>query len=330
MKVASAKPISSPGRAEKFPPPLMRFLRSNVGSKSRGRSSRASPLFTRKKTTASAADAEATQEPSSPKVTCIGQVRVRRSAKKPRPERKRGISEDHCCCVGKPKFFNSMNERSGPRSIRPAWRRWALFICCPSDTIRTQSTKNGSNRSNRVEEIEDDEKEEEAGGIEVKRGREFASSSCTPPKNALLLTRCRSAPYRSSSLAGRFWGSPSKAEAEKTEQENSESRTALASETEPIGRDSPAESRRDQESEDIGFGEGLVETKETGVENCQEDRGGKTEKLGAFDVARPPLIVLKRCNSEPARNSEKFNPENSNFERRRRLAFTESSTPHVN
>ncbi|KAM0024601.1 hypothetical protein Hdeb2414_s0022g00617681 [Helianthus debilis subsp. tardiflorus] len=77
------KPISSPGRttittSEKFPPPLMRFLRSNVGNKSRRRS-RASPMFVRKKNTLIETT---TQEPSSPKVTCIGQVRVSRSKKK--------------------------------------------------------------------------------------------------------------------------------------------------------------------------------------------------------------------------------------------------------
>ncbi|OMO73477.1 hypothetical protein COLO4_27061 [Corchorus olitorius] len=72
MKI-SGKPISSPGRTEKYPPPLMRFLRSNVGSRSRGRS-RSSPMFVRKKNTAIE-----TQEPSSPKVTCMGQVRVKRS-----------------------------------------------------------------------------------------------------------------------------------------------------------------------------------------------------------------------------------------------------------
>ncbi|OVA09897.1 hypothetical protein BVC80_1751g52 [Macleaya cordata] len=71
MKLSS-KPISSPGRTEKFPPPLMRFLKSNGGSRSRGRS-RSSPMFVRKKN----ASIE-TQEPSSPKVTCMGQVRVRR------------------------------------------------------------------------------------------------------------------------------------------------------------------------------------------------------------------------------------------------------------
>jgi hypothetical protein len=58
----STKPISSPGRTNKFPLPLMRFLRSNVGSKSRGKS-RSSPMFVRKKNAAIE-----TQESSSPKV----------------------------------------------------------------------------------------------------------------------------------------------------------------------------------------------------------------------------------------------------------------------
>ncbi|CAI9780162.1 unnamed protein product [Fraxinus pennsylvanica] len=72
-----SKPISSPSRAEKFPPPLMRFLRSNTGSRSRGRS-RSIPMFRMR----SKKDAAPVIEPSSPKVTCFGQVQVRTSSSK--------------------------------------------------------------------------------------------------------------------------------------------------------------------------------------------------------------------------------------------------------
>ncbi|KAK7279371.1 hypothetical protein RJT34_24421 [Clitoria ternatea] len=77
----STKPISSPGRTDKFPPPLMRFLRNNAASRSRGRS-RSKTIFLRKKNTTIE-----TQEPSSPKVTCMGQVRVKRSTKQPSTKR---------------------------------------------------------------------------------------------------------------------------------------------------------------------------------------------------------------------------------------------------
>ncbi|KAL0333348.1 UNVERIFIED_CONTAM: hypothetical protein Sangu_1491000 [Sesamum angustifolium] len=65
---ASSKRIPSPSAAEQFPRPLMTFLKS----KSRGRS-RSTPMF-------ASAVTEPTQDPSSPEVTCIGQVRTSSSA----------------------------------------------------------------------------------------------------------------------------------------------------------------------------------------------------------------------------------------------------------
>ncbi|KAK8534710.1 hypothetical protein V6N12_057354 [Hibiscus sabdariffa] len=45
------------------------------------------------------------------------------------------------------------------------------------------------------------------GEEDEREAKIFASSLCSsPPKNALILTRCRSAPFRSSSLACRFGG----------------------------------------------------------------------------------------------------------------------------
>ncbi|GAB4856751.1 hypothetical protein Ancab_014669 [Ancistrocladus abbreviatus] len=310
MTVSSSKPISSPGRVEKFPPPLVRFLRSNVRSRSTGKLSRASPLYTRRKTTAAAASTgvETTQEPSSPKVTCIGQVRVRRSEKPPGGKREKPTGKNHCYHVRKPNFCNSINVMLRPRSNRPVWRAWIFPFGCISGKNRANSSRK---ESNRAEEVEDEEEE-----IEVKRRRKFASPSATPPKNALLLTRCSSAPYRSSSLAGRFWDLSLKTEeAEKTEKENGENRAIPTSETEAIGRDSTAESRICGENEgDFGCCEGIIENKETGV---------KTGELVGIVVASPPLAMLKRCNSEPARGSM------NSFWRQRRLEFTESSIKYV-
>ncbi|KAD5803143.1 hypothetical protein E3N88_14503 [Mikania micrantha] len=74
----SSKPKSSPARTDDFQPPLIieasiMFPRtqSNRGSRSRSNANR---LFIRKIDTSN----EPNQEPSSPKVTCIGQVRVKR------------------------------------------------------------------------------------------------------------------------------------------------------------------------------------------------------------------------------------------------------------
>ncbi|KAE8692478.1 hypothetical protein F3Y22_tig00110833pilonHSYRG00144 [Hibiscus syriacus] len=203
MKVL-AKPISSPGRAEKYPPPLMRFLRSNVGSKSRGKS-RTSPMFVRKKNAAIE-----TQEPSSPKVTCMGQVRVKRSkktsAKPANPTRRR--RRGRCCkwirnAVFCRRFLRKVKVRP---AFRCYWKKWGAFLqmgCCGNPINTEDSSKFAVEDSNR--EVEDEDKGEE----DEKEAKIFlSSSSSSPPKTALILTRCRSAPYKSSSLACRFWGSP--------------------------------------------------------------------------------------------------------------------------
>ncbi|CAK9188106.1 unnamed protein product [Ilex paraguariensis] len=217
MRVSS-KPVSSPSRTEKFQPPLMlRFLRSNVGSRSRGRS-RSSPMFVRKKN----AVIETTQEPSSPKVTCMGQVRVRRSSKNnsgsktgrrlPRTPAK----HRPCLWVRKTLFCRRFAQNHKPKSFRHIWRKCVSFFrfgyCKKVGTVdhsskvesngRGQFTVNGSERENENEDVA--EEEEQAQVEEANVG--FKCSE--PPKNAFLLTRCRSAPYRSSSLASRFWGSP--------------------------------------------------------------------------------------------------------------------------
>ena len=70
----------------------------------------------------------------------------------------------------------------------------------------------------RFEEKNEDSEEKDEDEEEAKV---FVSSCTSPPKNALILTRCRSAPYRSSSLVSRFWGSLLKYK-EKTEQEKEE------------------------------------------------------------------------------------------------------------
>ncbi|KAF5948661.1 hypothetical protein HYC85_014618 [Camellia sinensis] len=58
-------------------------------------------------------------------------------------------------------------------------------------------------------EINDEEKcEVKDGGVVVEEEEEGGVSICIPPKNALLLMRCRSDPIRMSALANRFWESP--------------------------------------------------------------------------------------------------------------------------
>ncbi|XP_039120643.1 uncharacterized protein LOC120257086 [Dioscorea cayenensis subsp. rotundata] len=59
--------------------------------------------------------------------------------------------------------------------------------------------------------VEKVEEEKERVEMEVEVVEENRGSVCVPPKNALLLMRCRSDPVRMAALATRFWGSPAAA-----------------------------------------------------------------------------------------------------------------------
>ncbi|XP_057549393.1 uncharacterized protein LOC130827635 [Amaranthus tricolor] len=167
MRILSSvsKPLSSPGRTDKFPPPLMRFLKSNIGSRSRGRKpkSKSKSLFLRRKKPSSSA-IETTQEPSSPKVTCIGQVRVKRSKSKSTNK-----SSFCCFCFQKSSFCN------------PNFRKWILFFNCRSIKVRTDSSKFSSNR---FEQQQEDTEVEGERRVSVS-----IENTSMPPRNALLLTR---------------------------------------------------------------------------------------------------------------------------------------------
>ncbi|KAJ9694504.1 hypothetical protein PVL29_010138 [Vitis rotundifolia] len=318
MKLSS-KTMSSPGRTEKFPPPLMRFLRSNVGSRSRGRS-RSSPMFVRKKNTAIE-----TQEPSSPKVTCIGQVRVRRSKQgSGKATKARKKTRGWCRWIRNALCCNHFVGRLKPKPFRPVWRKWVLFFPVRfrrKSEIREDSSRIESKLEDRVEESE----QSDDVGNEEEAARVFYSSSFSPPKNALLLTRCRSAPYRSSSLASRFWGSPLATEEEqKTELENTDQQNP-ASENEPSSRDSAAESRTDPETDRDS--EYLNQS-----EDSTSERSTKPTKTEAFNTgeeatARP--LILTRCKSEPARTGARLNPDITLLRMKRRLGFAEPRSPSV-
>ncbi|KAK1392653.1 Chromo domain-containing protein cec-1 [Heracleum sosnowskyi] len=210
MKGVGSKAMSSPSRggaAENYPPPLiMRFLRSNVGSKSRGARLRSSPMFViRKKNVAATIE---TQEPSSPKVTCIGQVRVRSknfTPSKPGHFKQSQPSQGTCTC-----FSPAKCSLCTPR--KPNLGRWASFFrfgCCKKVDVVDKSSKVESNGRSHFNdgETEVNGNEDEEARIEKEEGsEEVLRGTTTPPKNALLLTRCRSAPFRSSSLAVQFWG----------------------------------------------------------------------------------------------------------------------------
>ncbi|KAL8125946.1 hypothetical protein AgCh_013299 [Apium graveolens] len=208
MKGVGSKAMSSPGRgaaAENYPPPFItRFLRSNVGNKSRGAKSRSSPMFViRKKNAAKTIE---TEEPSSPKVTCIGQVRVGRS-KSFTPAKPGLLKQSHPSSHGPCICF------SFTKCKKIDLRRLASFFrfgwCKEVDVDNSSKLElNGRSEFNDGEtEVNGNEDQEGGTGIEEKEdSEEVLRGTATPPTNALLLTRCRSAPFRSSSLAVQFWG----------------------------------------------------------------------------------------------------------------------------
>lgn len=145
----------------------------------------------------------------------------------------------------------------------------------------------------------------------------------TPPKNALLLTRCRSAPYRSSSLASRFWGSPlnieETEEGQKTELQNGQQTEHEKSSSQIVSvsdKEGELDPREEEEFEDT-IKERIIKS-ENSRDLKREDGGG--------DSARP--LILTRCKSEPARTAEKLDPE-LNFWKKRRLGLADSCSPHL-
>ncbi|KAL5166781.1 Non-specific lipid-transfer protein 3 [Glycine soja] len=181
----------------KFPPPLMRFLRSNAASRS-SRRSKSSPMFIRKKNTTTIETQ--IQEPSSSKVTCMGQVRDKRPSKQGATT-KRDLAPTRCRCRCNCCWIRSPNNH--PCRCKPLWPNWpSLFRRKP--TKLKHHSEPECNFHDQESELPFHER------VNVDKDSDFASNSSTPPRNALLLTRCRSAPYRSSSLASRFCSSPVK------------------------------------------------------------------------------------------------------------------------
>ncbi|KAK4353326.1 hypothetical protein RND71_028844 [Anisodus tanguticus] len=296
----SAKPISSPGRTEKFPPPLMRFLKSNVGNKSRGRT-RASPMFMRKNNNVFL---ETSQEPSSPKVTCIGQVRVRRSSKSTattrqssstRKKQQQKKQRKSCCCNIRCKKINI------PKSLVSILKKWVRCYCGKRiQTVEVESTQRAQSRviESTIENV-----------ITTTTNANFNN----PPKNALLLTRCRSAPYRSSSLASRFWGSPLSSLDDTESQRPQSNVESLASRlwSSPLNSLDTTESQRSQNNvRELEEEKSVLENpispgsrKSLGSEEMQSSINGgeeeEEEKNGGGDFVHP--LLLTRCKSEPAR-----------------------------
>ncbi|CAJ2632652.1 unnamed protein product [Trifolium pratense] len=301
MKLTS-KTISSPARTEKFPPPLMRFLRTNAGSRS-SRRSRSSPMFVLRKKNTTTIE---TLEPSSPKVTCMGQVRAKRSSKSKSKSKQKQTPKTNRWWIKKP----------SPCRCRPVWPKWNFFRRKKPSKSKQDSVINIISECNNNFNLE----EERVSVISVESvDNGFGSNS--PPKNALLLTRCRSAPYRSSSLASRFWSSPLRSEETESTSVDDDDNDNEKSSSQSMQRESISD-KEDSAGERIG----------SDLENVEElllkrrVKKEEEEEECAVAVARP--VVLTRCKSEPARVDYRIAPEvNINLWKKTRLGFAVTSSP---
>ncbi|KAG4982102.1 hypothetical protein AAZX31_10G048300 [Glycine max] len=291
------KPISSPGRTEKFPPPLMRFLRNNASSRSRGRSRTTTAMFLRKKNTNNIE----TQEPSSPKVTCMGQVRVKRSASKRVPSAGAGTPTKFRCCSWVPHalFFHRLikPEVCFPFQCKQVWPNWRFLQRKKRDSkvTETSSPKTELNFRGRFNPNYDDSEHKDR--VIVNPPAFVSNTSSTPPRNALLLTRCRSAPGR------RFLNEETEVvEKNRVNREHSEN-----------NRDRKLEAK-------LRFFKELEESLRERI--IMESEKAREES----DSVHP--LVLTRCKSEPARTAQKLDPEMNGLSKKTTLGFAHAWFSH--
>lgn len=364
-------PAASPGRAEKpqlpapAPPGLARLLLSK--SRRGGRSRRApatSPMFVSARggrSRASSGGAEG--EPSSPKVTCIGQVRMRnkgKKKKKPNAEKaKAAKAKGYCRCLKKAFLCGGLFEfdrrrRSGKQAAPPpppeveqrSTRRspW-VFSSRDVAVAAAPTAKPADARSGKAAAEDDDDlimevgaggfgsvgRRQEAAEINEKaEGAEEAelvsSATTTPPKNALLLMRCRSAPQnRTSPLTSRFLFPAGAAEPSPSTPtgEYREDAPAPAEFLSPSPRKQaspapspsprkafspvPSPSPRRNSEKLVLLGEDDCDEKQAGFAAVEDNRAQEEVTQDEYEEedeemrcssARP--LVLQRCKSEPA------------------------------
>lgn len=378
MKISS-KSILSPGRTDKLREPqvslsssLSRRLRSN-GSMKGGQSSPMFPAAGKKR-----GCAFENPEPSSPKVTCIGQVRVKtkKQGKKMRSRSKRRgevsfrkldlTAEGGVVHQGHGHHLQTQQECLPHRNQR--WVHLPLTICealrafgaefncflpCRSSCTSGEREKEekgtgesgcggggggGASTSScgavfarwlvalqegeKGREIElvvgEDERAMEGfqrrhvlDDIEIKLeegevkdeavgGEEARVSICIPPKNALLLMRCRSDPMRMAALANRFWESPLPKEEEDDNEDEDEDQEDEYERNEHQQVDLYADAVEEQEGE-------------------EEEEGGDAQTKVELETAPQQLDeVLEKCVSV-----EKIEEENSTVSEEKAALVTE-------
>ncbi|XP_039042151.1 uncharacterized protein LOC120180952 [Hibiscus syriacus] len=293
MKLSS-KPTSSPCGPEKYPPQLMRFLRSKSASRSRGRS-RSSPMFVKRKNAANEI-----QEPSSPKVTCMGQVRVKQTRSKSGPP-----GNGRFKWIADALFCHSFTGKVKVKPLVTPQEKWGRFFfgSCIKPNAREDLSKIEGN-------------EEEA--------KIFTSSSCSsPPKIALSLTHCRSAPYRSSSLAYRFWEAPlaSHGTNQETEIENR------------VSKEEKPESEKESMSENSNHGTQMDSETEENPDFCKkiEEKNGNNEESKTEEMGNVRPLILTRCVNQNRQEQLRCpTPSSNEFLEEENVGRSSSSTESQN
>ncbi|XP_006852558.2 probable serine/threonine-protein kinase kinX [Amborella trichopoda] len=358
MKLAS-KSILSPGRTDtKFREAPSRRLKSNGSVKGQS-----SPMFPTGRKKASGFE---TQEPSSPKVTCIGQVRVktkqggrrararqagevsfRGSSKREReqhdclPHRnqkwahlfgfKREVSLNICealrtfgaefnCfipCGGGGGATNNGGSESNVQAVKEkedgaasacgaVFAKW-LMVLQESDEKRLplSEAEVGSEKRRLIladQGEEELEERREVNKVEVEEDDDEAEEEeptiAVPPRNALLLMRCRSEPLRMSALANRFWDSPVAGEEEhrhESEEEDDEEEEA----------DDEEEDEEEEEEEGVAVTD-EVATQEVLLQTLEEEEeeAGLCEFMGLVESKIQSLLQDKEDAAEISAEKE--------------------------
>lgn len=148
------------------------LIRNNVGSGSKGRSSRVNPIFL--DTTPSSVVLE-TQELSSTNVTTIDHVETTLSKNKPK-KTMNCLGMNCCYCVQK----DSLSSNSAHSKLsQPIWRKWVSCFNYESLENHTDSANKGLNR------VDDHQLMEECA-----RKIEALATSSTQQKDSFLSIRC--------------------------------------------------------------------------------------------------------------------------------------------
>ncbi|URD92674.1 hypothetical protein MUK42_00683 [Musa troglodytarum] len=358
MRTTSSKSLPSPGRsrdpsaaAPSLSSSLSRRLQSS-GSVKGGQS----PMFPavvggRRKGVAFEA-----AEPSSPKVTCIGQVRVKsKKRKKASVMRSRSVRGSR-----REASFRRTEDASGPRERLPSRnQRWVhqlpMSICealrafgsefncfspCSGRSLRSSSSASRSGEASEGKCAEkrssscgaafarwlmaapEGERREDMGvAVENKRDREMGTvtkewvrredlgleaemekreevvmvvkkgkeeeeeeeearvSICVPPRNALLLMRCRSDPVKMAALTSRFWDSQAvQVRVEEGGEEEEDSGDEVTDQCRESDEGAQGErDKEDTETEQVDQEEGVVEESLQAVVSTEEQACEKLE-----------------------------------------------------